>query len=147
MLMFFIIIIFVCSLLLKLGKIPPAKVAPLLDAVRNVLALTPALTVELEGLDYFEDNGKGQRIAFVRVALSAELMALHDELSAVTKRLGLEAPQPGRAFTPHVTLAYLALGEDYEGIAPTGSWTAEHAELWYDDLAIPQTFASPSCRV
>jgi 2'-5' RNA ligase len=120
--------------LLYVGKVHPQKVVPILDAVRRVLAETPALAIDFDGVDYFDNE---QRVAFMRVRPTAQLSALHDALREAVAACGVDVAHVSHDYTPHLTLAYLEPGEDYTGPVPSEGWTATECEVWYDDLALP----------
>lgn len=119
--------------LLYVGKVHPQKVVPILDAVRRVLAETPALPIDFDGVDYFDNE---QRVAFARVRPTAQLSALHDALREAIAACGVDVAHVVSDFTPHLTLAYLEPSEDYTGPVPLEGWTAHEVEVWYDDLAL-----------
>lgn len=117
------------------GDAEPSRVLTVVDAVRRVLAQTPALRIDVEGLDYFDKPD--ERIAFARVKLTPELQALYAALADVYSAAGADVQHYLGSFTPHITLAYLAPGEDYTGPVPPHGWTATGVEIWYDSLALP----------
>lgn len=121
--------------LLYVGKVPPRCVRAFVDAVDRVLANVPALRIDFDGVGYFDKDD--ERVAFARVVPTPELAALHDALRQAADECGLSPKHHDGDYVPHLTLAYLAPGDEYDGPMPPRGWTAREAEVWYDTVAVP----------
>lgn len=124
--------------LLYVGKVAPPKMLAIIDAVRCVLAETSTLTIDVDGVDYFDND---ERVAYTRIRKTPELQTLHARLREAVIACGVAPQHYASDFTPHLTLAYLAPNEEYAGPVPPHGWTATGAELWYDSFALPLTCA------
>jgi RNA 2',3'-cyclic 3'-phosphodiesterase len=80
-----------------LGAADDAQTACVTEKLGAVRAT--AVPVRIEGLDFFPRAG----VFHARVALTAELLALQQKVTAATRRCGFVAE--ARAYSPHITLA------------------------------------------
>ena len=114
--------------------------------VREESAAFVGETALLDGLDYFEND---KRVAFVRVALPASVVAARDRIKDALDAARIDVahveidqrrsdgtgPRDG-SWVPHATLAYLDLGTDYTGPVPAGEWTIDAVQVWRGDTRI-----------
>ena len=109
----------------------PRQAAELTTALRGAaLAIAPVPLVCGE-VGYFDHEA--QRIAWSGV-VGAGLGALHQLAVQASEVVGLEAVTHEGGYHPHMTLAQLAVGEDYTGAAPPvgTTWDADAIVIEYD---------------
>lgn len=127
--------------MLYIGTATPEQAAALNETVRLQASTLPPVAIELTGeVGYFDnDRGDGstQRVAYAKVEIDAA-QELHDLLRAAASMHGIEVKHANynESFTPHVTLAYLAAGEEYDGPVPSGKWIADSLEVWHDETQV-----------
>jgi 2'-5' RNA ligase len=126
---------------LYVGDVDTSKLLAVLLAAQRVVTETPPIEIDFNGVGYFDSDEK--RVAFARVIPTADLDTLHNLLREALRSLGVEVKHFAREYVPHLTLAYLAPGEMYDGPEPQQGWTATGLEVWCDNLNLPLTFGAP----
>lgn len=101
---------------------------PLLQVFRDVAAAKPSpLRLSLGAVEHFDNPG--DTCAMVRVQGDG-LASLRTGLLAEMAARGMAAAQRHPEFKPHATLAYLAPGERWTGVAPGGEAEIREVEVW-----------------
>ena len=114
---------------LFLGDQSPADEAHILDAVKRVAKTTAPFIIRYGDLGHFHHKDKNEKIAFVKVH-STGLRRLRMALTRELKRDRVKWTDKWGAFKPHITLAYMKMGDKYEGKAPTGQWKCRELRVW-----------------
>jgi 2'-5' RNA ligase len=86
----------------------------------------------LGSLGYFE-KPDGSRVAWVGVEFDPALDEYHARLRADLMAEGVMVQHRDGPWVAHVTLGYLAPGEDFAGVVPSGEWTVERFEVWHGE--------------
>jgi len=82
----------------------------------------------LRGLDRF--LSPEQKVIFSRVRFSRDLNRARDGLRARLEEAGFEVKDSFPRWNPHVTIAYVPVGEEVRLEAPRGSWDFNSVQIW-----------------
>ena len=115
--------------ILYLGDQKISNKDKILAAALEVVNKTEQFSIKLDGLDYFDKNKDGQTVAYVKIN-SDSLRKLHTKLSVAMKQHGVKWTDTYGKYVPHVTLAYLDHGQEYDGKVPSGSFNCDSVEMW-----------------
>jgi len=118
---------------LYIGDVPEKKQETVYGVVRDVIKDFSPIKLELDKKPtYFpatkhSDNCKIAKMAVV----SKELHKLHKALKKALIEAGVEVDDHFPSYKPHVTLEYMEPPkEKFDGEVPSGSWTANHVQVW-----------------
>jgi 2'-5' RNA ligase len=120
--------------LLYIGATTWDQITPVREQAAQLageLALLPCRAV-LGPLSYFERDD-GSRVAWVGVTFEPALTDYHEQLRARLLAAGVMVQHRDGPWVPHVTLGYLAVGEEYDGPIPVGEWVVERFEVWHGE--------------
>lgn len=99
-------------------------------AAYAVAKKTKPFKITIGGLDYFEKNNNGDKVAYTKV-ISPGLRALRERLAKEMKKHGVKWTDTYKEFSPHITLKYFnGTDGEYEGTIPTGSWECKELRVW-----------------
>ena len=99
--------------------------------IRDALRWQLPMTVDLIGYGEFESH-EGKTIAHM-VPRAESLAGLRDSIAGALERAGIMRTDHPGPWVPHVTLAYLAPGDHYEGPRPTGNFVASEIRITRGD--------------
>jgi 2'-5' RNA ligase len=126
-----------------LGEQTEGAVAPLQQALAQVLSLHPPVTLQLEGLGAFP-NLRAPRVVWLGVERDPKLELLQHDVERACANLGYELE--GRAFRPHITLGRMkerhrlspraarALASAARSVTYTGSANVDSLDLMASQL-------------
>jgi 2'-5' RNA ligase len=117
---------------LYVGKLPKKDHQEFLRLARKHLSgVTGPAHITGSAVDYFDNDDKNDRVPYVVPKVPAALKEARQKLVQALEKAGIEVSAIDKdEWTPHVTLAYLKHGEDWDGDIPELDFHAAELEVW-----------------
>lgn len=117
--------------MLIIGQVDPTQYVDVIEAVQEVAKGIEAFGVELEDFGEFK-NHKNETVPHLIPRATGEitLAEIHRSLKEALVQRGIDPVHHDGPFKAHVTLAYVPEGETFKGDRPSGTFDADHLEIW-----------------
>lgn len=118
---------------LYVGDVPKNKKDLFVETATNILEEQKPFELKLDDkVTYFEPTKHSDNCKIAKISVvSKELHTLHNKLKKALKEAGIQIDDHFPDYKPHVTLEYMEPPkEKFDGDVPSGSWTANSAEIW-----------------